>query len=91
MQDQLSHILHYDPGNGLDQNVVHIFLMKSYSTQKFKFKTPDYIFMGISIKKEQHSIVIIFIKGFKISAHSWYDLEHSGMLEVPISIRKSTM
>lgn len=90
MQDQLSHILHYDPGNGLDQNVVHIFLMKSYSTQKLKFKTPDYIFMGINIKKEQHSI-IIFIKGFKISAHNWYDLQHSGMLEVHISIRKSTM
>lgn len=52
MQDQLSHIPHYDPGNGLNQNVVHIFLMKSYSTQKLKFKTPGYIFMGINIKKE---------------------------------------
>lgn len=32
MQDQLSHITHYDPGSGLDYSVVHIFLMKSYNT-----------------------------------------------------------
>lgn len=44
MQDQLSRITHCDPGSGLDYSVVHIFLMKSYNTQKFKFKTPDYFY-----------------------------------------------